>query len=219
LPVEHGPLLVLNVLAAPGHTARSIPWLPAVAAGALGIVVVAALHDRDVAAPLQAVSILLAGAAGFAFDDPAAEILAASPAPLRRRRTARLALIGPPILLFWLALVAVQGPASWAEAWALAAMFAGLVGLSLAIAGVASRRSPAGRGGIAVAPGLFILLIVSSLVPTRWRPLPMGDVPGGWTPLYLRWGTAAVIGLLVLLWSSRDPARRTLWARRRPLAP
>jgi hypothetical protein len=206
------------VLALLARTGRAIPWLPAFAAGILGVVVVAALHDRDAAAPLQAVSILLASAAGFALDDPAAEILAASPTSLRRRRMVRLALMGPPILLVWLALVAAQGPVSWAEGWVIAAMFAGLVGLSLAIAGVVSRRSPTGRGGIAVAPGLFILLIVSTLVPTRWRPLPMGDVPGGWTPLYLRWSTAAVIGLLVFLWSSRDPARHALWARR-PLAP
>ena len=190
-----------------------MPWLPALAAGILGVVVVAALHDRDAAAPLQAVSILLASAAGFAFDDPAAEILAASPTPLRRRRMVRLALMGPPILLAWLALVAAQRPASWAEGWAIAAMFAGLVGLSLSIAGAASRRSPTGRGGIAVGPGLFILLIASTLIPTRWRPLPMGDVPGGWTPIYLRWGTAAVIGVLVFLWSSRDPARHALRAR------
>jgi hypothetical protein len=97
-------------------------------------------------------------------------------------------------------------------------MFAGLVGLTFSIAGVASRRSPTGRGGIVAGPGLFILLIVSTLFPTRWRPLPMGDVPGGWTPIYLRWGTAAVIGLLVFLWSSRDPARHALRARG-PLAP
>jgi hypothetical protein len=206
------------VLAPLSHTARAIPWLPAFAAGILGVVVVGALHDRDAAAPLQAVSVLLAGAAGFAFDDPAAEILAASPTSLRQRRMARLALIGAPILLFWLALVAAQGPASWAETWAIAAMFAGLVGLTFSIAGVASRRSPTGRGGIVAGPGLFILLIVSTLFPTRWRPLPMGDVPGGWTPIYLRWGTAAVIGLLVFLWSSRDPARHALRARG-PLAP
>ena len=201
------------MLALLAHTGRAIPWLPAFAAGILGVVVVAALHDRESAAPLQAVSILLASAAGFAFDDPSAEILAASPTPLLRRRMVRFASMGPPILLAWLALVAAQGPASWAEAWAIAAMFAGLVGLSFSIAGVASRRSPTGRGGIAVGPGLFILLIVSTLMPTRWRPLPMGDVPGGWTPIYLRWGTAAVIGLLVFLWSSRDPARHALRAR------
>jgi hypothetical protein len=56
------------------------------------------------------VSILLAGAAGFAFDDPAAEILAASPSPLRRRRMARLALIGPPIYLRWGTAVVIEGP-------------------------------------------------------------------------------------------------------------
>jgi hypothetical protein len=89
-------------------------------------------------------------------------------------------------------------------------MFAGLLGLSLSLAGVAERRSTTGRGGIVATPGLMILLVASSLVPHRWRPLPMGDVPGGWTQIYLRWGAAAAIGVLVLLWSSRDRAHGSL---------
>jgi hypothetical protein len=200
-----------------GHTARAIIWLPAIVAGVAGVLVVVALHDREAATPLEAVAILLASAAGFAFDDPAAEVLAASPTTLRQRRTARLALLGAPIVLTWLALVAAQGPASWAEMWALAAMFAGLLGLSLSIAGVAGRRSTTGRGGIVAGPGLFVLVIASTLIPPRWRPLPLGDVPGGWTPIYVRWSAAAAIGLLVFLWSSQDPARITprLWIGRR----
>jgi hypothetical protein len=199
--------LVLNVRAPLGHTAGAIVWLPAIVAGVAGAALVIALHDREAATPLEAVAILLASAAGFALDDPAAEILAASPTTLRRRRITRLALLGSPIVLAWFALVVWQGPASWAETWALTAMFAGLLGLSLSIAGVAARRSPSGRGGVVAAPGLFVLLIASTLIPPRWRPLPMGDVPGGWTPIYIRWCVAAAIGLLVSLWSSRDPAR------------
>jgi hypothetical protein len=41
----------------------------------------------------------------------------------------------------------------------------------------------------------------------------MGDIPGGWPQIYLRWSLAAVIGVLLFLLSSRDPA--TLAVRRR----
>jgi hypothetical protein len=185
-------------------TLRTIRWLPLIAAWIVGVAVIILLREREAATPLQAVAILFACGAGYAFDDPAAELLAASPTSLVRRRIARLALVLPPTVAIWLVLVGVQGPASGAELWALVALFAGLLGLSLSIAGVAERRSPAGRGGIVAAPALFLLLVASSIVPPRWRPLPMGDVPGGWTPIYLRWSAAAATGLFVLLWSSRD---------------
>ena len=213
---EHdGHLPVLSVSDRTAYSARAISWVPAVAAVVVGSAVVAVLHDREAGAPLQAVSILLASAAAFALDDPATETLAASPTSLTRRRIARLSLAGPPLVAAWLALVAVQGPADWAEAWALAAMFAGLLGLSLSISGIAARRSARGRGGIVAGPGLFILLVASTTIPRRWRPLPTGDVPGGWPQIYLRWSAAAAIGLVVFLWSSRDPARR----RTRPRVP
>lgn len=86
----------------------------------------------------------------------------------------------------------------------LAAMFAGLVGLTLGIAGVAAHRT-GGRGGAVAAPVLMLALIVSAIFPPQWRPLPLGDVPGGWPALQVRWSTAAVIGALVLLATCRDP--------------
>ena len=194
-------------------TIRVFPWLPTVAAWVVGAVVVVILRERDAAAPLQAVSILLASGAGFALDDPAAELLSASPTSLLRRRIARLMLVIPSTVAIWATLVAVQGPANGKQTWAVVAMFAGLLGLSLSLAGVAERRSTTGRGGIVAAPALMILLVASSIVPPRWRPLPMGDVPGGWTQIYVRWSAAAAIGLLVLLWSSKDRAHGSLRQR------
>ena len=194
-------------------TLRTIRWLPLIAAWIVGAVVVFLLREREAATALQAVAILFACGAGYAFDDPAAELLDPSPTSLLRRRIARLALVLPPTIAIWLVLVGVQGPASSEEMWAVVALFAGLLGLSLSIAGVSERRSPTGRGGIVAAPALFVLVVASSLVPPRWRPLPMGDVPGGWTPIYLRWSAAAAIGLFVLLWSSRDRAHGSMRRR------
>jgi hypothetical protein len=169
-----------------------------------GAAVVASGHARLVVIP----STLLAAAAGFAFDDPSHETLAASPSSLIRRRLGRLGIVIPAVSVLWIALVS-QGVSGRQETLTLAAMFAGLVGLTLGIAGVAAHRT-GGRAGAVAAPVLLLALIVSAVFPPRWRPLPLGDVPGGWPALQARWSTAAVIGTLVLLTSCRDPARRRL---------
>jgi hypothetical protein len=51
--------------------------------------------------------------------------------------------------------------------------------------------------------------VLSTVLTPRWRPLPLGDIPGGWSPIYLRWTSACVVGLLVFLVSSRDLASRS----------
>lgn len=135
-------------------------------------------------------------------------VLDASPTSLLRRRERRVAIVALPVIASWTTLVAVQGPADAAEARALITMFAGLIGLSLATAGVAARVSAKNRGGIAVGPSLLVALIASTLFPPRWRPLPMGDIPGGWAAIYLRWSLAAIVGIVVFVWSSRDRARQ-----------
>jgi len=184
------------------YTAMTIPWHPMVIATVVGAAVLASGHARLVVIPTT----LLAAAAGFAFDDSSYETLAASPSSLIRRRLGRLIVVIPPTIILWTALVS-QGVNGRQETLTLVAMFAGLVGLTLGIAGVAALRT-GGRGGAVAAPVLLLALIVSAVFPPLWRPLPLGDVPGGWPALQTRWSTAAVIGTLVLLVSSRDPARR-----------
>jgi hypothetical protein len=156
---------------------------------------------------MQAAAILLAGGVAFTLDDPAAEILAASPTPLSRRRSLRLLLVAPPVTLLWALLLTWQGTEGSEETLALTLLLAGLVGLSLAVSGVAGRTSwLPGRGGLVAPPAILVLVFSSGVVPRRWRPLPLGDVPGGWTQIYIRWAAAAAVGALVLLMSSRDPA-------------
>lgn len=190
------------------YKVRSIPWFPLVVAALLATLIVTARHGHDAALPLQGVSIALASGFGYALDDPAFEIFAASTDPLLRRRLERLAIVVLPTVALWMMLLVWQGTAGPEETWALAAMFAGLLGLSLGIAGAASLRSSRGRGGIAVAPILFATLVLSTVLTPRWRPLPLGDIPGGWSPIYVRWTAACVVGMLVFLFSSKDPARR-----------
>jgi hypothetical protein len=191
--------------------ARSIRWPPLGIAAFLSVAIVAVRHGEHAAGPMQAAAVLLSGGAGFTLDDPAAEILAASPTPLSRRRSMRLLLVVPPVACLWGLLLTWQGTEGSEETFALVLLVAGLMALSLAVSGVAARTSwLPGRGGLAAPPAILVLVFLSSAVPRRWRPLPLGDVPGGWSQIYVRWAAAAAVGMLVLLTSSRDPAARSL---------
>jgi hypothetical protein len=181
-------------------------WAPAIALG-LSVIVVAVRPDGGFTIPAQMTAILMAISVGFALDDPSYEVVAPSPSSLLRRRGWRVLVLVPPTAVTWMTLIYWLGPGDSDETWALAAMFAGLLALSLGVAGITGRRS-GGRGGPMVAPIILLVLILSSALPEKWRPMPMGDVPGGWTAIYIRWWSVVVVGVLLLLMSSRDPARR-----------
>ncbi|MEX2250717.1 MAG: hypothetical protein WD895_01440 [Acidimicrobiia bacterium] len=187
-------------------TRAMVWWAPAIASG-LSVILVAVRPGGGFTIPAQMTAILMAISVGFALDDPSYEVVAPSPSSLLRRRGWQVLVIVPPTAVAWMTLVSWLGPTDSEETWALAAMFAGLLGLSLGVAGVTGRLS-GGRGGPVVAPIILFALILSSALPRKWRPMPMGDVPGGWSALYIRWWSVAVVGILILLMSSRDPARR-----------
>ena len=194
------------------YAGEVITWRPLLIAAAGSIVITATARQGE-AFPLQASAILLGAAAAFALDDPMFEILGASPTSLARRRATRLAVVLTPIVVFWMALVIWHGNRSSAASLTLTTMFTGLLSLSFGISGIAGRRSQ-GRGGPVAAPAILAALIVSGLLPTRWRPLPLGDVPGGFATIRARWALAAVVGVFALVVSSRDLAGRRSQAAR-----
>jgi len=130
----------------------------------------------------------------------------------------RLVLVAAAVGGVWGSLLAWRRPAATQELWTLLAMFAGLFGLSIGISGAAGWRTR-GRGAAVTGPTVLLALIASSIVTPRWRPLPLGDVPGGWAALQLRWSSTAVLGAGILAVSSRDAlARWPYRLGRRPLA-
>lgn len=188
------------------YAAAAMRWQAPIIATVVSTTMVA-FGGQATVLPLQVSSILLAAGAGFALDDPCFGTLAPSPTSIWQRRVSRMLVILPPVILVWSALVLWHGTSGPDETWTLVAVFAGLLGLALGTAGIADRRS-GGQGGPVVAPTMLAALLVSSMVPPRWRPLPLGDVPGGWDALQTRWAAAAAIGVLALVASSTDPARR-----------
>lgn len=184
---------------------RTLSWTPLLASTAVAVTLALVRQGESASAPLQVAAFLLGTATAFAVDDPAAETLAASPAPLLTRRLYRVV---PMLLLATVVMVGViliQGNSDSGEVPLLLAMFAGFSALALAIGGVAARWR--GQGGAIAAPSVFAALITSTIVPPRWRPLPTGDIPGGPGEILRRWLIATVVGAAVFLWSSRDPGR------------
>lgn len=184
------------------HTIRAMPWQPQGAAGGLALAFVA----TDTV-PFVVATILMTTTTAFCLDDPAHEVTAASSMSLLRRRLWRVFIMLTPTSMLWATLMAWQAGDDRAEAWALALMYFGLTGLSLGIAGSVARRTN-GHSGQVAAPTVLVLIILSSVLDPRWRPLPLGDLPGGWPQIYFRWGLAGFAGLALLAASSRDPARR-----------
>jgi hypothetical protein len=180
----------------------SISWQ----AQAIATVVSVLLVGSDTV-PFVVATMLMSTAVAFGVDDPAHEVTAPAPVSLLRRRLVRIAVVLAPTAAIWGTLAATRGADSTVEAWALVAMFCGLTGLSLGIAALLAQTSH-GRSGQIAAPTVFVLLIISSVMTPQWRPMPLGDVPGGWSQIYLRWGLVAVVGCALLLHASRNPARR-----------
>jgi hypothetical protein len=195
-----------------GYSIRVVPWQAPVTASAISVLAVGVGPGQGTALPLQLAAILLGASAAFALDDPAFEFLAASPTSLMKRRLARLIVVITALTAVWAVLLVWRRPADSREARTLVVMFAGLLSLGVGASAAAGRRT-GGRGAAVAAPCLLLALALSSVVPPHWRPLPLGDVPGGWAALQVRWTAACLTGAIVLILSSRDPVSQ--WPRRR----
>ncbi len=189
------------------YTIRATALVPL--AIAMAVAALALALDLSVTA-LEAIAVLLATGVAFSVDDPAHETLAASPAGFRSRRVSRIRVVLVPVgvvlVVAWSLYASTDGSKSVGEMAALATMAAGLLGLSVGVAGIAGRRE--GRGGVFAGPVVLALLLASGIFAERWRPLPLGDVPGGFPAIIQRWAAAALVGTGMFLWSSRDPMRR-----------
>lgn len=190
--------------------------LPVVAAGpvlALALLAGLSLLERPVALLLVLVGLVMVAPIGYLFDDAAADVLAASPSTLARRRLVRVALGSPVLLVGWMVAVDrgayLDGYAAL-PVGALSAEVLALACLTLAVAAVA-----AGRGdrspGLSAAVGLVV--VVATLFVLRQA------VPAGWPVPELqpnlhhrRWWWVTAASVATIAWTSRDPA-----ARRRPL--
>jgi hypothetical protein len=138
-------------------------------------------------------------------DDPAANVLAASPSTLIFRRLLRVAFVIPLLALAWGVLLwHSQIPSG---AWSLTAGFGGKLRVTFAISAVASHLVPGGLGGLAVGPTLFVLMLAQLVIPKSVRFLPL-NFGRHWVDAGTRTIVTAAAAVAVLVAASFDPARR-----------
>ena len=196
---------------------RTAAWVAVLPVGALGLGVLTL--DGPVVLELRLAAVALAAGAAFVLDDPAAETIAASPTPLLFRNLLRAALALPSVAVLWVLLLLY---ADAAPAWALTLELAAMLAATLAIAALAAPLVPDGRGGIAAAPALLVLLGAAALaLPDGFTLFAAGPFDVRWDASHERWASILVAAVLAFVYASLDPGRArllALQARREPLA-
>ncbi|KGN33960.1 hypothetical protein N802_08240 [Knoellia sinensis KCTC 19936] len=187
---------------------RAVAWGPlSVAAGAAALLLALdlTLWPRGPGAlPGWLGAALLAGAACFAMDQPAAIVVAATPTG-HARRTAVRATLGLVLVTVWMAYAVVWRsqptvavPLWWAQA---------LVGCSLVLAGVGLSAVLVRRGQLEPAGGVTAGLVLSvmglGVVPLPWR-VEAFDLSGTQASTTVFWLVVAGVGLAALLWGASD---------------
>ena len=211
------------------RVARTIAW-PALLAGAVacaGVVALAGLTDALSARSRWPGLGALALCAGLAFllDDAAESTVAASPTSLARRRLLRIALALPLVCAVWAGSLwyatSVDGAPFGPDArQGLSLQFAAMLAVTLGASAVALRVAQGERGGWTAVFVLFGLLVAAFYAPHRWTLLVGTDDPA-WPAAQQRWLVLLALGVLTLVFASRDPAAcglRGRAARGRPLS-
>jgi hypothetical protein len=153
-------------------TVRSADWRAPVASGALAVVVGALTSGVSPTLRLEFAAVALALGASSALDDPAADSLAASPAPVALRHAVRAGCALPLPAAIWLLLVLRS---HGIDRGTLTLELAGLLASALALGAVGARVGA--RGGTAAGPALLGLVTAAALSPASMsRPLPWAMV-------------------------------------------
>lgn len=188
-----------------GPTVRLASWRALPAAGALAVAMVY-FFSAPTVIELRLAAIMLCLGAAFVLDDPAAQTLAASPTPLLVRRLLRTTLILAPLAALWMIVLWSAGEHVMT---ALTLEFVTMLVVTLAASTVATPRIPDGRGGVAAAPTLLIVLSAALLLlPGAWTLFARDPADPAWQASHARWALLLAIAVTTFLATSRDPANR-----------
>ena len=180
--------------------------LPALGGGLVAIAAIIAQlgRGRDIT-QMYAFALLVSTAGiGFALDDPAAEMVAASPSTLARRRVVRIVLAATFTLVAW-TMIAVAVGASPAERFPAAEIVMELIALAamgLATSAAVQRHTGSPGGPTAALAVLVGPVFMLGVVFRDVRVFP-SLVPG--QDMRERWVWVAIAALVALLRTSRDP--------------
>ena len=214
--------------------ARALPWWhvvgAAVAAGGLVVHGLATARELDLVgatSTLRRAAVVLGVGVAFVFDDPTESWSSGTPVSIAARRAVRCVLVLVPVVVTWaVVLVGAEAavrdvvPASSEGGWmlpsvALSVQAAGLAGLVLGVAAVASRWSTDRSGGIAAITAVLAVLPIAVILSGDWAMwLPPTVATDAWEGMHVRWAVVAALGLAAAAAGARDPGRAQLSLRR-----
>lgn len=192
-------------------TARVVPLAAAVPAAVLGgawlLLIRADAPLHQVVSVVRGAALLVAAAAAFVFDDPAASITQPTPVPVRLRAGARIMVQLGVVTAAWSVVVAF---ASWRSAGALpvALLFVELatfVAVGWAVAAWWRRGSGDFRAGHVAAPALLVLFLAARELPQRLSLFTWNPADGAWTAAQTRWAAIAAVAVVAVIAALREP--------------
>ena len=206
--------LLLRLL---GPMARAVTWTPLALSGAVGLIALRltttdpTLRTLDLLFRFRVAAVALAAGAAFVLDDPSERTCAAVPCPVMLRRVARLALLVPVIVVWWLCAAGLLQSAPTGASFPLARSALEIATLTVGTLAISTARLPRAIepvGGIAAGPALLALALVAATALPPQLALFVYPANSTWSGAGWRWCALLVVASLGLLAASRDPARR-----------
>lgn len=197
------------LVAAARPAARTVPW--AMAGGILGLAwaplaITMLRGGEELVAAYVFAAVVGTGVVALAVDDDAAEVAAALPVPLARRRGVRFVeLLAAFVVVAAVAFVAggARDAAVLATADDRAAEAAAVAALAVAWASLLADRGRTSAGAIGAGAASLSVGLVSALAERlAWLPAISRDQHHGW------WWSVAAVGVAAAAWQWRDPAAR-----------
>lgn len=214
-PVPQAPVRVrpapvrLPVVRASVHALpRRAVALPVLAAAALVAGSWQALdHDSAAVLVLRGVAVLLATALAWTVDEPPAQLLDATPTPLRHRLAARLALCGALVVPAWLVAMATATSAGAdVPVTMLTLELATLAVLGLTVPMALRRWWQNSEPALVTGPVLLGALLAAAHLPRSLVLLPGSPADPAWAAAHGRWALVLLVSAALLARALTDPA-------------
>ncbi|SEG73046.1 hypothetical protein SAMN04489712_11065 [Thermomonospora echinospora] len=205
--------------------ARCLPWTALAAGGGLGLVLVAVpgLFSPDIGVDAVVNLLRMAALGGalaiaFVFDDPARHTVAVLPVPRPLRQGLRVALLLPPVAVWWAVVLGVAAAGTDDVALPVGALTgeaAALCALAVGLAAGAVRFTALTAPGPAAA-GTLLALFVAATVLADDVPLlvPFGD--DRWESAHRLWTVLLLLASAAWVVCALEPRRRLTPARAQP---
>ena len=189
---------------------QAVPWgsvLVGSAAGTLLLLVVAGATPAGTALLPLAVA-LLAGAAAFVLDEPAAAAVDATPTSLRARTAGRAPVALVPLGCGALALTVAGQRSAAVSIGGTVLVLAGCLLAGVAVSSGLRRRVAAPGETAAAVVGLTLIAATLFEPLSRWVVVLPLSPHAPWGPTAALWCAISIGSLAVLAWTTRDPLSR-----------